>query len=152
MQTHVFSGMQNKPDKSADVWIQLARAHSQILRSTEAALKSSNLPGLSWYDVLLEVERSGRNGLRPFELEERMLLPQYGVSRLVDRIEKSGLISVEPYDQDGRGKRLTITKSGKKMRQEMWTIYGPALKTAISGKLRLAEVQDLRHILIKLNT
>ena len=149
---HVFFDMQNEPEKSVNVWIQLARAHSQILRSTEAALKNANLPSLSWYDVLLEVERSGEEGLRPFELEERMLLPQYGVSRLVDRIAKAGLISVEPFDQDGRGKRLTITKSGKKIRQDMWTIYGPALRATISEKLSPAEMSNLCYVLEKLNT
>lgn len=144
---HVFLDMQENEQNSVDLWVRLARAHNKILDAVNKALKASELPDLSWYDVLLEVERSGREGLRPFELEERMLLPQYSVSRLVDRIAKAGLIAVKPLAEDGRGKQLIITKEGKKVRLKMWRVYGPALKSAISEKLTSAQIKEAQQLL-----
>lgn len=144
--------MKIKHEKSADVWIELARAEAKILRTIESDLKAQNMPTLSCYDVLLEVERAGPHGLRPLELETRLLLPQYGVSRMVDRIIKAGLIKSAPYIQDGRGKSLIITSLGKKTRREMWRIYGPALDTAIMGKLDVDEANTLKDLLVKINT
>lgn len=144
-----FYIMINNPSH-VDLWIQLSRAQSLILRKVEDALKAAKLPNLSWYDVLLEVERSDPDGLRPFELEEKMLLPQYGVSRLVDRISKAGLISIQPYSEDGRGKRLAITLAGREMRRKMWAVYGPTLETAIKGKLTKSQIHDAQQIMAKL--
>ena len=64
------------------------KAQQIALASVEQSLRSAELPQLVWYDALLELERAGKQGLRPFELERQMLLAQYNLSRLIDRIEK----------------------------------------------------------------
>ena len=53
---------------------------TRAIEAVEARLKAADLPPLGWYDVLLELEKAGEAGLRPFELQARLLLPQYGVS------------------------------------------------------------------------
>ena len=70
-----------------------ARARPQAAMSrVESALKAAGLPPLAWYEVLVELERAGGCGLRPFALEEALLLPQYGLSRLLARMEAAGLV------------------------------------------------------------
>ena len=64
-------------------------------------LKSAGLPALEWYDVLLEIERAGP--LRPRDLQSRLLLAQSNLSRLLDRMERAGLIARGDCEQDGRG-------------------------------------------------
>ena len=51
-------------------------------------------PPLAWYDALLEIEKAGPDGLRPFELRKLLLLPQYGTSRLLDRMVTARDLSV----------------------------------------------------------
>jgi len=131
-------------------WVTLLRTHRQVLASVEDALKSAGLPPLAWYDVLLELERSKGQGIRPFELQKKLLLPQYGMSRLLDRIEKVALISRKPCDDDGRGQQLSITKRGVDMRKNMWRIYGPAIQSAVGEKLSLTEGKELSELLEKL--
>ena len=148
---HVFFYMNENQQNSADLWVRLARAHNKVLDTVNNALKVSGLPDLSWYDVLLEIERSGHEGLRPFELEARMLLPQYSVSRLVDRLSKAGLIIIKPLAEDGRGRRLILTKEGKKMRLRMWKVYGPALQSAISEKLTSSQIKEAQKLLSRIS-
>ena len=105
---------------------------------------------LTWYDLLLELERAGEGGLRPFELERELLLPQYGVSRLIERVEKAGYLKRETCEDDGRGQRLVITESGRKLRRKMWPVYGQAIEDAVGARLTPAEARRLSGLLAKL--
>ncbi len=72
--------MSDKPaEATIRAWARLTKAQNQALGSIEATLKAADLPPLAWYDVLLETERAGKGGLRPFELERAMLLAQYNL-------------------------------------------------------------------------
>jgi len=142
--------MKKPSDTTARAWARLARAHRIALSSIEGALKNAGLPSLAWYDVLLELERAGKDGLRPFELERELLLPQHGVSRLVGRIENAGHLKRKTCADDGRGQRLVITTAGRKIRRHMWSIYGQAIEDAVGAKLSSKQVRDLSGILAKL--
>src|SRR5436190_6178622 len=74
-------------------WTQLIRAHRSALCSVEKALRAADLPPLEWYDVLLELKRGGP--LRPRDLQDRLLLAQYNLSRLLDRMEADALVTRE---------------------------------------------------------
>ncbi|MCC7348877.1 MAG: MarR family transcriptional regulator, partial [Variibacter sp.] len=67
-------------------WARLVRVQQGLLAAVEADLKAAGFPPLAWYDALLELSRAPEGRLRPLELEKAMLLPQYGMSRLVDRL------------------------------------------------------------------
>ena len=142
--------MTTPSDISVRTWTLLIRAHNQALASVERTLKKNNLPPLIWYDILLELERVGDKGLRPFELERELLLPQYGVSRLIERIEKDGHLRRDVCEDDKRGQRLIITKSGKRLRQLMWRTYGPAIEDVIGRKLKSEQSETLSELLVKL--
>jgi len=116
----------------------------------EGALKEAGLPPLAWYDVLLELERAGKDGIRPFELQNELLLPQYGISRLLDRIGNAGYLERFSCEDDGRGQRLVVTRSGKKMRRQMWSVYSKAIEQAVGGKLAAKEVETLSGLLERL--
>ncbi len=131
-------------------WARLLRAQRTALASVEGTLKDAGLPPLTWYDLLLELERAGEGGLRPFELERELLLPQYGVSRLIERVEKAGYLKREACEDDGRGQRLVITESGRKLRRKMWPVYGKAIEAAVGTRLSAAEASALSGLLVKL--
>src|SRR5256885_658148 len=112
-------------------WVRLERAHRAALTTVEARLKEAGLPALAWYDVLLELERAGTSGLRPFELQKAMLFAQYNLSRLVDRLEAAGHVAKQVSEDDGRGQLITITKSGRAMRRRIWPVYAAAIEEAV---------------------
>ncbi len=131
-------------------WARLQRAQQDALSSIEAALKDACLPALSWYDVLLELERAGDAGLRPVELEQRMLLPQYSISRLIDRVEAAGYLERRPCAEDGRGHVVVATKAGKALRTKMWPVYSGAIATTIGDKLTDRDAATLDRLLGKI--
>lgn len=140
--------MTEGPSKATiSAWARLARVQQQALRSIERALKEAGLPPLAWYDVLLELERAGGPGLRPFELERAMLLAQYNLSRLIDRLEAAGHVERIACEDDGRGHLIAVTASGRAMRRRMWPVYARAIEQAIGRHLAAAEVRSLDGLL-----
>jgi DNA-binding MarR family transcriptional regulator len=131
-------------------WARLARAQQTGLSQIEASLKQAGFPPLAWYDALLELDRAGEAGLRPYELEREMLLPQYSLSRLLDRIEAAGHIARHPCTEDGRGHRVTITPAGQELRRRMWPVYAAAIQTRIGMRLSQQEATILVDLLGKL--
>src|SRR6478735_8345268 len=92
-------------------WARLMRVSRQLVDRIEESLKAGGLPPLAWYDVLHELAEAGEDGLRPFELVDRVLLAQYSVSRLLARLEADGLVEKLPVSDDGRGQTVRITPS-----------------------------------------
>jgi DNA-binding MarR family transcriptional regulator len=140
--------MTERPSKPVVLaWARLIKAERLALARIEAALKHAGLPPLAWYDVLLELERAGETGLRPFELERALLLAQYNLSRLLDRIEREGLIERAPCPEDGRGHVLRLSARGRAMRNAMWPIYAQAIEAALGSRLDKTEAEMLSALL-----
>jgi DNA-binding MarR family transcriptional regulator len=141
-------GMESNPsDSVAQAWARLMRAQRIALAQIERALRSAGLPPLAWYDVLLELERAGDNGLRPFELEREMLLAQYNLSRLIDRMENAAYVERRACEDDRRGQVIAVTAAGKKMRRRMWAVYGPAIQRAVGSRLPPDQIETLNTLL-----
>jgi DNA-binding MarR family transcriptional regulator len=134
----------------AEAWIALARAQQTILLQVERAFRDANLPSLSWYDVLWELERADDAGLRPFEIEQRILLAQSNISRLIDRLEQHGCVQRRAVEEDGRGQRVLITRTGRDMRRAMWPVYARTLHQAIGRRITEREAIALASLLTKL--
>ena len=97
--------------------------------------------------TLASVERAGHEGLRPFELERAMLLAQYNLSRLVDRIERAGFVERRACEDDGRGQLVAITERGKAVRRKMWPIYAQAVEATIRKRLSAKQAETLDSLL-----
>lgn len=123
------------------------RARERLLAAIEADLKAAGMPPLAWYDVLWELARSQDGKLRPYEIEERTLLAQYNLSRLIVRLEKEGLVRRESFAEDGRGRWVVITDAGRKLRERMWTVYAKSIETHIGCKLAENEAKAIAGLL-----
>lgn len=143
--------MSNFPPSDAAVraWTRLMRAQSLALSVIEAELKRGGFPPLGWYDLLLEVRRGEPDGLRPYEIETRLLLAQHNVSRLIDRVAAAGYAERRPCVEDGRGHRVHITEAGRDLLTRMWPVYGAAIQRHIGDKLG-AEAGGLADLLERL--
>jgi DNA-binding MarR family transcriptional regulator len=143
--------MSTGPDKATTAaWIGLMRAQRLVMGRVEARLKAAELPPLSWYDALWELEKAGEEGLRPFELEKALLFEQYNLWRLADRLVSAGLIHRCVCPDDRRGQVLRVTEEGRALRREMWKVYGDAIEDAMGCRLSAEEAETLAALLNKL--
>jgi DNA-binding MarR family transcriptional regulator len=128
-------------------WIALLRAHRSCLRRIDARLKAASLPPLAWYDVLWEIERAGVDGIRPVQLERRVILEQSNVSRLITRLVRAGYVERCGCPTDKRGQTVHLSASGRAMRRRMWPIYQQAIADVVGTRLPAARARQLSVLL-----
>ena len=128
-------------------WVRIIRAQTRVVANVEAALKAKAYPPLAWYDVLLELSRGGGRKLRPVELEKELLVAQYNLSRLIDRMADAGLVLREPCDGDGRGQMIALTPKGKAMQKEMW----PHIREIVMNEMTVLRDPDIEKLSKLLN-
>ena len=116
----------------------------------EDDLKRAGFPPLVWYDVLWELDRTADGRLQQSAVQSRVLLAQYNLCRLVDRLEREGLLARNPCPFDGRSNVLAITEKGRKLRSAMWPTYAAAIETHLGARLTPEEARQLAAILGKL--
>jgi DNA-binding MarR family transcriptional regulator len=134
-------------DKVLQVWVRLIRARDKLVRNVEATAKAKGLPPLGWYDVLLELSRDGGRKLRPVELEKELLVAQYNLSRLLDRMEEAGLIERTACPGDGRGQMVALTPEGRAMQKRMWPTLRAAVEEHVAPGLSERELEQLARLL-----
>lgn len=139
-------------DDTQTAWARLVRVSQAKLAAVEAELRRQGFPPLAQYDALLELRRAGDDGLRPFELQREMLLAQYNVSRLVDRLAKAGWIDRHDSAEDGRGQVLKITPQGLDLLRAMWPVYGRAIQAHVGARLTRSDIRKLTELMSKLET
>jgi DNA-binding MarR family transcriptional regulator len=123
-------------DETLSAWRAFLNAHARITARIEGALTEAGLPPLTWYDVLWPLHRAPGRRLRVGALAERVTLSRTGLTRLLDRVEREGLIRREPAPEDRRGSYVVITPAGSAVLRKMWPVYERALEDAFAARLR----------------
>jgi DNA-binding MarR family transcriptional regulator len=93
-------------------WIRFLATHSAITRELEARLMGAHGLTLSDYDVLVQLARAPERKLRNIDLAKAVVLTRSGVTRLVDGLEKDGLVARSSCPSDKRGTFVSITDEG----------------------------------------
>lgn len=118
------------PDRDQLVaWRSFLRAHATITRVLESELVAEQDLSLAAYDVLVQLAEAPGRRLRMTELADAVLLSRSGVTRLVDRMERAGLVARNRVAGDGRGVAAELTEQGF---QRLRT----ASRTHLAGVLR----------------
>src|SRR5215211_6354546 len=132
-----------------EAWAGLLRTQRSLLDKIEEALKRARLPSLDWYHVLHEIDRAPKGMMRQTGVQDRTQLAQYNVCRLVDRLEREGLVERHQCQLDGRNNVLLITAKGRALRRQMWPVYAKAIDEHFGARLSQAEAEQLARLLAK---
>jgi DNA-binding MarR family transcriptional regulator len=96
-------------------WRGLLRVHARMTKTLDAELMREHRLPLSSYEVLLYLADSPEGRLRMSELADSVLLSRSGLTRLVDRLERDGLLRRRRCDEDQRGWFAEITDEGREL-------------------------------------
>ena len=114
-------------ENQTDLWFSFVRAHRLMIRDVESRLAAAKLPAYAWYDVLWGLESGHEGTRRMHELADALAIERYNLTRLVDRLEKEGLVVRMRSPEDGRAAFVTITEEGRALRKKMWKVYESAV-------------------------
>ena len=94
-------------------WRGFLRVHAALARELDAELLANHGLPLSSYEVLLTVADAPGERMRMSEIADSVLLSRSGVTRLVDRLERDGLVERIPCEDDARGQYAVLTERGR---------------------------------------
>jgi DNA-binding MarR family transcriptional regulator len=94
-------------------WSAFLRAHARTVRDMSDDLEAGGGMPLTHYDVLRQLALAPDARLRMAELAERVMLSRPGLTGVVTRLEKQGLLERERVSDDGRGLYAVLTPSGR---------------------------------------
>src|SRR5262245_5104647 len=93
-------------------WRGLLRVHTALVKALDADLMAEHDLPLSSYEVLITLASAPGQKRRMAELADSVLLSRSGMTRLVDRLEKDGLLRRDTCTDDGRGAFAVLTPKG----------------------------------------
>lgn len=104
----------------------MLRVHAALMKDLDTDLAAAHGLSLSTYEVLLFLADSPDGKMRMAQLADSVLLSRSGLTRLVDRLERAGLVEREPCPSDQRGFNALITGEGRE-------VFDAARQTHLSG-------------------
>ena len=123
------TGGRLSPDELA-AWRGFLRVQSSLFHQLDTELSATHDLPLRSYEVLLLLEDAPDRRLRMTDLSRSVLLSPSGLTRLVDRLEREGLVGRERCPEDGRGFYAVLTDAGDRRLQK-------ARETHLEGVRRL---------------
>jgi DNA-binding MarR family transcriptional regulator len=127
-------------------WTGLLRAHAVLVRDVDGELRAAHDLPLSWYDVLSEVASAPEGRIRLGELARRVMLTRAGLSGLVDRLERAGLVERRPCDGDARGTYAMVTMAGLRRLQHARPTHRDAVRHHYTGRFDDAELEVVGRV------
>ncbi|MBD3887572.1 winged helix-turn-helix transcriptional regulator [Phormidium tenue FACHB-886] len=115
MQVSVKSLLGDDLDSGSEAWIGLLRVYGALQQRLDMELQAAHQLPLVSYEALLYLAIAPDQKMRLSELANTVLLSLSGVSRLVDRLVKAGLVMRETAAEDGRGAYAVLTAAGLTM-------------------------------------
>jgi len=115
-----------RPDAASlpvDAWAALLVFQSRLVRQVERALERHGLIPLTFYDVLLQLQRAPGRSLRFRELKGEIVLSRSALSRCVDRMVTVGLVAKDECPEDPRGINVRLLPAGKAALKAAWPVY-----------------------------
>jgi DNA-binding MarR family transcriptional regulator len=94
-------------------WRGLLRAHACLAKGLDSELEHAHGLPMTSYEVLHHLEEVSGGRMRMCELAEEAQLSRSGLTRLVDRMERDGLVERCSCDHDARGSYACITPAGR---------------------------------------
>jgi DNA-binding MarR family transcriptional regulator len=133
--------------KKVDAWATLFKTFTRLHQKMEDSMKARDLPTLEIYDVLWTLEQATGHKLRFSDLGEKVYISRCHVTRISERLEKSGHIKRVPCEIDRRGVWAQLTSSGLALRKKMWGVYGQLIEEQFSSHLSEEEHRLLIKVL-----
>jgi len=127
-----------------EAWEALFRAQATIGRElTEGDVWGPLVPRA--YGVLYALS-TAPDGLRITDLLDDVLLTQPGMSRLIARLEASGLVERADDPDDRRACRVRLTEAGARAQREVGLAHGRQVAEAMTRGLSREQLVQLRDL------
>lgn len=130
-----------------DAWLSLARTHAAITGRMQEALTAAGMPPLAWFEVLAALSEAPEGRMKMGELAEALVITRGGLTKLVDRLIKAGLLERTFCETDRRVSYATLLPAGVELLGEMFPVVSAELDVAFAANLSERQAEELTETL-----
>jgi DNA-binding MarR family transcriptional regulator len=133
-----------------DAFVRLVRANAAVTRQLSAQLSADHGLNISAYEALLQLARAPESKLRRVDLANGLLLTAGGVTRLLDGLERDGLVAREECSTDRRITYAVLTEAGRAKLGEATKSHTRQIRELLGGPYDEDELAQLVALLDRL--
>jgi DNA-binding MarR family transcriptional regulator len=138
------------PEEGRAAWATFLRAHAEIVRRLDTELEAAHGLPLTSYDALVQLSLAEGGELRMAELADAVLLSRSGLTRLVDRLEREGLVERRRCTADARATYARLTERGLERLAEAMPTHVDGIRRLVVDRLDAEELRTLAGLLGRL--
>jgi DNA-binding MarR family transcriptional regulator len=128
----------------------LLRAHAATTRQLSGELQAEHGLTINDYEALLVLARAEGRRMRRVDLARRLVLTPSGVTRLLEGLERAGLVARAVCDADLRVTYAQLTDTGAAKLEAASCSHVGSVRTLFEDALSPAEIESLGALLGKL--
>jgi DNA-binding MarR family transcriptional regulator len=132
------------------VWRDFSQAARRVRAELERTLRSEVDVELAVFEVLDALDAIGGQA-RMQEVADTLVINRSTFTRVVDRMDSSGLVSRDLTPEDGRGITLSLTAKGTKLHSRARPTYRRVVQHAFNVHLTDSDLLALQRVLGKVN-
>jgi MarR family 2-MHQ and catechol resistance regulon transcriptional repressor len=137
--------------KSAEAFGHLTGAHATLTRRLSAQLESGHGLTLSEYEVLFLLSREEEHSMRRIDISREVRLSPSGITRMLDRLEATGLVGKRSCAKDARVTYAVLTEAGMQKLRECAPAHQAEVERLIGERLSDEEIESLGELLGRLS-
>jgi DNA-binding MarR family transcriptional regulator len=149
-----FARTEEAPDRerSAELnaWVGLLRAHAAVTRQFNRELIEGHGLTINDFEVLMHLRRAEGGRLRRVDLAAQVLLTASGITRLLDGLERSGLVCKASCSADARVTYAEITDTGRSILACAEGSHLAAVRALFAERFSADELASLSTLLHRL--
>jgi len=133
-------------DTSAAAWIGLLETHKRLTRELEAELVREHGLSISGLEVLFRLGRADGHMLRLTALAEAAGLSLSRVSRILDTLERRGLVERRSDADDSRAKQARLTPDGLDLLRTAQHTHFAGVERLFFDRIPASDVETLARV------
>jgi DNA-binding MarR family transcriptional regulator len=123
--------------------------YSALMRDLDRDLLACHQISVREFDVLITLFNAPDFRLRMSDLADRVMLSPSGLTRLIDRLERSRLVGREHDATDARSFRAVLTDAGARRLEEARTTHNAVVRAHLTDRLSVEELRELAALWAK---
>jgi DNA-binding MarR family transcriptional regulator len=138
------------PPAQLEAWVSFLRSHAAITRELSSQLQREHDLTLNDYEVLLHLSHAEHQSLRRVDLAKQVVLTASGITRLLEGLERAGLVCKETCASDARVTYAKLTEAGAAKLRRAAVTHLRGIDELFTGRYSGSELATLADLLARL--
>lgn len=127
-------------------WRGLLRAHASLAKLLDAKLEERHGLPMTSYEVLHRLQGAEAGRMRMCDLAEQAQMSRSGLTRLVDRLEREGLLERCSCAHDARGAYACLTEAGRERLCQARSTHRSLVREHFLSRFSAEELSSLAEL------